>query len=436
MKVNEGTDPGLWRAASAAVVITPTEPMWLAGWAARRQPASGKALDLFAKALAFQDPCGERAVIITADLIAIPRQSALAVAARVQAQCGLPRERLLFNASHNHCGPEVRPDKVPFFDIPPEFAARIPPYVSELDDKLVGLISAVLEDLRPARLVARQARVEFAKNRRSPSGPVDWTVPILEVTASNGKPLALVFGYACHNLTLPPSFCQYHGDFSGIAAKNIEAAFPGTTALFLAGAGADQDPEPRGTLELAELHGQTLAEAVQCALTQRGRSITGALGVAFEEVPLDFVPLPSLAALRADSAVDDPPRARKARFLMIALEKGERPPSSYPCPVQVLRFGHELLLIALGGEPVVDYALQFQTEFTGPLVFVAGYSNDGFGYLPNRRVLREGGYEGGRSLYWSALPAPFAETTEECVLAAVRRLAGRTGLVEQNGNQG
>jgi hypothetical protein len=53
-----------WKVGAAAVVITPTESMWLAGWAARRQPASGKAMDLFAKAVAFEDAGGERAVVI------------------------------------------------------------------------------------------------------------------------------------------------------------------------------------------------------------------------------------------------------------------------------------------------------------------------------------------------------------------------------------
>ena len=47
-----------WKAGAAATVITPAEPMWLAGWAARRQPSTGKAMDLFAKALAFEDPDG------------------------------------------------------------------------------------------------------------------------------------------------------------------------------------------------------------------------------------------------------------------------------------------------------------------------------------------------------------------------------------------
>jgi hypothetical protein len=55
-------------------------------------------------------------------------------------------------------------------------------------------------------------------------------------------------------------------------------------------------------------------------------------------------------------------------------------------------------------------------------VWVAGYANDMFGYVPSAHVLRAGGYEGTRSVLWSALPSPFAENTEQHVLDCVDRL--------------
>jgi hypothetical protein len=414
-----------WKAGVAATAITPAEPMWLAGWAARREPATGKSTELFAKALALQDVEGSSVLIITADLIAIPREVAQQVSAQLEAQWGIPRDRILFNASHTHTGPEVRPDKVPFFEIPAEYAAKIGPYVSGLVEKMVSVSAAALESLQPVTLTLREAKADFAHNRRCPEGPHDPDVPILEVTRNDQKPLALVFGYACHNLTLPPSFCQFHGDYAGVAQRHLEEAFPGATALFLAGAGADQDPFPRGASEWAEQHGRALGLAVQRSFENRGRVVSGQFGVAFREVPLDFAPVPAVETLAMDLQSDDPPRRRKAEFLLSAL-KAKRPlPVAYPCPVQVLRFGEELLLIALGGEPTVEYALQFKAKFAGPLVWVAGYCNDMFGYVPTRRIQREGGYEAGRAMLWSALPGPFTETVEERVVQAVE------GLVEE-----
>lgn len=411
----------------ASVAITPQEPMWLAGWAARRAPASGTALELRAKALALEDANGGRVVVVTADLIAIPREIAEAVAEHVQQRCGIPRERILFNASHTHTGPEIRPDKVPFFEIPPEFAAKIPSYVAQLTGRIADVITAAVNKLEPASLHAESRRATFAANRRNAAGPVDHDVPLLTARRPDGTVLAILFGYACHNLTLPASYCEYHGDYAGVAQVEIETEFGGATALFLAGAGADLDPAPRGGIEWALEHGRALAAAVAGGVRAPSRPIAPELAVTFEDVTLDLSPIPSTAELEADTRSDDPPRRRKAVYLLARHAENRPLPTTLRCPVQVIRFGREWLLVALGGEPVVDYARRFKAEFRGPGVWVAGYANDMFGYLPTRAVQQEGGYEGGRASLWSAVPAPVAATSEERIVSAVRRLAARVG---------
>src|SRR5207249_11303240 len=52
-----------WKAGVAVQVITPTEPMWMSGYAARNKPAEGKLQDLYVKALALEDPSGGRLVL-------------------------------------------------------------------------------------------------------------------------------------------------------------------------------------------------------------------------------------------------------------------------------------------------------------------------------------------------------------------------------------
>ena len=411
-----------WKVGAAAVAITPQEPMWLAGWAARRQPANGKAMDLFAKAVAFEDASGERVIVVAADLIAIPPELAEAVRTQLWRRRQVSRERLLFNASHTHTGPEVRPDKVPFFEIPPEFAGRITGYVTRLAELMSVVIEAALDQLAPARLFIDHVRVGFAANRRSEGGNVDHEVPVLVASQENGDPVAILFGYACHNLTLPPTFCEFHGDYAGVAQAQLESRYPGGVALFLAGAGADQDPSPRGTPELVWSHGVALANEVEKAVVRRANPIAASLAVEFEDVTLDLQPVPPREALERDFASDDGPRRRKAGYLLAALAERRSLPITQVCPVQVVRFGRELLLIALGGEPVVDYALRFKREFAGPAVWVAGYSNHMFGYLPTRQIQEEGGYEAGRATLWSAVAAPLADSAEERVNAAVHRL--------------
>ena len=414
----------MYKVGTASTVITPRESMWLAGYAVRTRPSNGTLSDLYAKALAIEDVNGQRFVLITMDLIAISREIGSAVAARALQTHALPRERFLFSASHTHYGPDIRPDKVEFFKIPPEFAAKIEPYGRWLTDALSELVDRALSSLQPVQLFARRTAAAFASNRRPISHGVDHDVPVLEARDDAGRTRAIVFGYACHNTSIDPMDGRYSGDWAGFAQSQLEEQHPGATALFVTGAAADQNPDPRYRLELSQQYGAQLADAVEASLAGDGITIEGDLAVAYEDVPIAHEPLPSKAQLEANLTTDDEPLKMKSRYLLRALSEGRAFPQTYPCPVHVVRLGRQLLLVAIVGEPVIDYAHRIKRDFAGvaPIVWVAGYCNDMFGYVPTRAVLSEGGYEGGRSVLWSALPMPFAADTEDRVMDAVHRL--------------
>ena len=97
-----------FKAGVARVDITPEVPIWMSGFAARKQAADGVMHSLWAKALALEDGKGNRAVIVTTDLIGLPRGISDLVSARVQKEHGLSRAQLLLNSSHTHCGPVLR----------------------------------------------------------------------------------------------------------------------------------------------------------------------------------------------------------------------------------------------------------------------------------------------------------------------------------------
>jgi hypothetical protein len=291
---------------------------------------------------------------------------------------------------------------------------------------------------------------DFAKNRRRPpmderslEALVDHTVNVLECVDEAGTRRAIVFGYACHNTTIPPEDLRYCGDWAGFAKERLQRSNPGASALFLPGAGADQGPEPRGSVELSRQHGEAIARAVQKSIDSPGVELSGPIRVAWEDValPLESVTQDTIHKMLTS---EDPPQRVKGRYLLDMHQRGTALMTSYPAPIQVVRFGGELLLVALPGEPVVEWAHKLKqgtgceeqgvTRSTSrstlcasgsPIVWVAGYCNDMFGYLPTRRVQTEGGYEGGRANLWSSIPAPFTEDVESRVAAAVSRLVER-----------
>ena len=431
-----GQAPLIWKAGVASVVITPETNMWMAGYASRTNTSNGVKQDLFAKALAIEDEQGHRLVVVTLDLIGIPRTMRKNLEKRVQETFQLPPELLLLNASHTHSGPEFRVGRTPADDgeFKPAKAGEL--YGGALEDKLFGIIGEALHNRAPARLRYSRARSGFAMNRRlptergyqnspNPDGPVDHDVPVLTAQDADGKPRAILFGYSCHNTTL--ALYQFCGDYAGYAQEYLQADNPGATALFINGCSGDQNPYPRGTFELAQRHGRTLATAVEAAMgVQRPREIKGPLRAAFEEILLDYAPIPSREEFSKRLASADRYEKQHAERMLAKLDAGEQLPVNYPYPVQVVHFGSDLVLVALGGEVVVDYSHRLKKELAGPIVWIAGYSNDVMGYIPSKRVREEGGYEAEAAMRFSAThPGPWAPTLEERIVGKVHELNRR-----------
>jgi neutral ceramidase len=414
-----------WKAGTAATAITPTKPIWMAGYAARTQPSQGASQDIYAKALALEDRSGKRAVLITTDLLGLTAQVAGNVARRLEEQHGLARDRVLMNSSHTHCGPVIGRMLGVAYNLDAKQWADIDEYTRQLEDKIVQTAGAALGALKPARLSFGHSEAGFAKNRRvqfSPNGPVDHDVPILRVEDGSGHLFAAVFGYACHNTTLPATECRIHGDYAGVAQAELEKKYPGVQAMFVAGCGADANPSPRGTLEHVRAYGDELAGAVSRTIAGPLRPVRGPLRSAFERIPLAFAEPPSKAEWQQRLSDKNEYVARHARAMLDILERNGRLPAEYPYPIQVWQFGNDLTWIALGGEVVVDYALRLKRIFGPEKLWVSGYSNDVFAYIPSLRVLQEGGYEGEGAMIYYVQPGPWAPSVEENIISATERL--------------
>ena len=416
------------KAGIGRVDITPSGPIWMSGYAARTHASDGTLTPLWAKALAIESGPGRRIVIVTTDVVGVPRVVVDDVAARVEKLHGLKRHQFLINASHTHTGPVVWQNIPNLTVFPPAEQEKLLAYQRTFTDALVAAIGAALRDLAPATVEYAEGSVDFAINRRqavSPTGPVDHTAPVLKITGADGKLRALLFGYACHNTTLTAEIYQLSGDYAGLAAAELERRHRGATALFLMLCGADQNPNPRGTLELARKHGDALAAEVDRVIAARMKPVAGPIRTAFRLTTLQLAPRTRQdfeAELKSSLAA----QVRRAQMMLKALD-ARNPIDRIDYPVQAVRFGHSLTLIALGGEVTVDYSLRLKREYTGEPVVVAGYSNDVMCYIPSARVLKEGGYESNDSMIYYGQSGPFSEDVEDRVVAAVHRVTKGVG---------
>jgi neutral ceramidase len=422
----------LFKVGVAKVVITPEKNIWMAGYAARNKPAEGKINDLHAKALAIVDGRGNRLVLVTTDLLGLPRAFTEIVSRQAKKKFGLKREQILFNSSHTHSGPVLSGSLAGAYELDQEQLGAIHQYTDQLIAKLVGLIGRAIEDLSLARLSFGRGVAPFAMNRRqmtangmiigvNPDGVVDRDVPVLRIESPDGKLRGIVFGYACHNTTLTGEFYQYSGDYSGFAQEAIEKSHPGAISLFVAGCGADVNPAPRSKLELAQEHGETLAKAVEQVLNSSMTPLNGQIKSVIGEVAIPFSTPPTKEELKARLDNKNVFHRRHAERMLKRLERDGRLISIYPYTVQILQIG-ELKLIGLAGEVVTDYSLRLKRELDR-YVWVAGYSNDLCSYIPSARMYEEGGYEVVDSMIYYDLPGPYKPEIEEKIISKVHELA-------------
>ena len=426
-----------WKAGLAKSVITPKQPMWMAGYGGRTAPADGTEQDLFVRVLALEDDHGHRGIVLAGDILGVPQSLYDDLARRLKNQFDLDRSQFVLHASHTHCGPVLRGALYDAYPLDTPQIELINTYSDWLTTEITATIGRALDDLKPATVSRGQGTADFAVNRRTNRepdvpllreqnrlfGPVDHTVPVLAVRGDDGTLRAVVFAYACHNTTL--SFQKWCGDYAGFAQLDLESRHPGAVALFCMGCGADQNPLPRRTVELAESYGKRLSAAVDAVLAAPMEAVEPALKTGHEFVELRMHGLPKTEELRTMAAGNPDYRQRWAARMLELLAAGSPIPTEYSYPVTAWKLGANQIWITLGGEVVVDYSLRLKGEF-GERTWVTAYANDVMAYIPSRRVLMEGGYEGQSSMMVYGLPTErWADDVEERIAAAVERCVKR-----------
>ncbi len=424
--------PADWRVGLAAVDITPGEPVPMAGYASRRAPFEAVAQPLFAKAMAIEDRDGSKALLITADLLGFTKERSESIHQRLRQSDGLKRDELLLNASHTHAGPLVAGSMLT--SVPEASRRKLEAYIGDMERKIVAVAQKALRDLRPARLSWGRGVAKFVMNRReftergvilgtNASGPADRTVPVLRVGGADGRPRAVVFGAGSHCTTLTGRNMLISGDYAGYAQEFLEKRRPGVQAMFLTGCAGDANPHPRGTLDLARRHGSELAEEVERVLQQALETVAGPLRTEFQQVEL---PLIEHTRRQIEEMQSNAPSYRRffTQGALAKLDQGKSLLRSYRAPFALWQFGSDLTLVGFSGETVVDY-VRLTEQALGPLkLWVSGYNNDVFGYLPTTRILQEGGYET-RGLYVDH--GLFQPGVEQVVMRAIEAMAQRAG---------
>lgn len=425
---------GLPSVGVARVDITPDYPTRLTGFASRKTESEGIAQRIHAKALAIGTDAEGPAVLVTVDNLGVSDAIRSELLRRLAHDTRLTHNHLAVCSSHTHSAPMLAGVAPNIFmaDLPPDQQSRVDRYTRELTMKLEQVIRAALADRRPARVEWTQGKVGFAMNRRGkPIAPVDHDLPVLRVTSPEGIVRAVFVSYACHCVTL--GLNTVHGDWAGSAQLALEADHPGAIALVAIGCGADQNPNKRGTPDMADALGRQIADEVKSLFPGPWQELRTAPTAHTKQLALDFERLPTRVEWETLATNKAQQISYHAKKNLARLDRGEKLPTTLPYLIQTWNFDTNLALVFLPGEVVVDYGLRLKREFDSTRLWVHGYSNDDPCYIPSERILQEGGYEGGGAMVYYDRPTKFAPGLEKKIIDTVHELLPRN-FVSKNTN--
>ncbi|MEO5633344.1 hypothetical protein [Gaiella sp.] len=401
--------------------------------------------DLTATVLVLGDGETKVAVVAT-DLCVVSMAEGSRLRTSVADALAIPTTHVLLNLSHNHSAPAL-PEFMAMTDSPEDIPFRTR-YEADLQRWLADAAVEADSRLQPARIGCGWGESTIGVYRREtrdgrdvlgevPDHPIDTSVGVIRVDDLDGNPIATLFRYSAHPVTIGSRSQVASADYPGPAREVIEQNLGGL-ALFLQGCGGNVNPRVGIGYEIdcrdtknrvgMELGGEALKVAAGIRTnTKAGErrplgnvpnilftpwepvddDTSTHLAAAENVVALDYDELPSLEEAQAilghwqrtaeargqSDALDWEIRlAQKyefwARNLVSAVEHGHPTHELY---LQVIRV-NDIVLSALNMEVFFETGLDIRARSPFPDTFVLGYSNGLYGYLPRGEDYPDGGW--------------------------------------------
>jgi neutral ceramidase len=425
--------------------ITPPGNCFLEGFAGRDHYAEGVHDPLETTALALSTPDGD-AVIVSIDILDIPDSIIDTLWEKIHSRFNLEPRQILFNSSHTHAGPMTWPRMNVKQCTKQKMCFPDPEYILKLVDSILKAMEIALGNLKPAQAswgigetcigICRRAKdistyhgpasgyLGIYANYPNPSQEVDRTCPVIRFTDERDGLLALVFGASCHPTTMSHDNYLVSAEYPGAARRILEKHF-GCPSLFLQGIAGDVKPRQvamdksfrSGTYEDVEAVGKELADDVLRTIDRGLRPLDIRLRSALKRFPIPLASGWDEMVYRDYLAVDQPQHRRTwAEWWLNKINRDEEIPHEISMTLSILELSEDLRFACLAGEVLTGIGFKVKNHFGRGHTLPLGYSNGRTGYIPDSKVLREGGYEAVESIFFTPLmPAPWREDIDDSI---------------------
>jgi hypothetical protein len=439
-------------------IITPGNHVELAGlgYYLQRTPTSVRD-NLTATAMVIEDSAGKAIALIALDIMYGDDNFTKAIRDQICRQTNLRPDAICVNCSHSHNAPN----------------AAFVRGVGELNPEYVqsavcSAAEAAIEAWRtrqPARLRVGSGEAKgMAFNRTRENGPVDTCLSVLRADTLDGRPLAVAVNFHCHlNAHLEVDLHAVSRDWSGEVIDQIEAAYPGATALYLQGTCGDVMISFEFSSTARRFEPAREISRVALAACEDARPISGTIGHVTRRIQLPtrrwtldeinrdreealyrlktgdttdwltgfarvIVTYPDRLPRRYGGSVEKTVAA-VSRFGVewtdAMLPVLDTRPEFIETEVQALRIG-DLWLTAHSSELFTSLGLKVRQAWPHKDLFMLGYSNGAVGYLPDPHDVERKSYAANQSPKFTG-QFPFTSNSGQTMvegLLAVLILAG------------
>jgi neutral ceramidase len=382
---------------AAEIDITPDFPVELSGFALRPQPSSGVEDPIFARAI-YLEQDGEKLLWIACDVIAFERDLVASFRSWAGNAMGLESRQVLLSATHTHTAPATI-----HLTAAGKYSVR---YAALLSKKLREVARRATAAPDPCELVSLQTPLELSIDRRStPTAHVDPFVSALAWRRRDDRGyIAACVNYAMHPVSFGRDFNRISADWCGSASGTVSQALEGSpiTLVSNGAAGNINPPEMGISGEKVGAMGRRLGNAVvaglrsakpQAAEKLRVRSMT-------VELPLDHLDAAGIDRVADERLKNHPPDWVLAEPIRDAVATWRETMKKIvstgggkvvPFEIQAIRLGDQTI-VAVSGEMFSRFTQMLRERMSRNL-FVVGYANAAFGYIPTSAAYDEGGYE-------------------------------------------
>ena len=308
---------GMFATAIAFAMLSPTAMAQFMAGAAKTEITDREAGPVndpsFVKVLVLRDGA-TTAAIVTVDAVAIGGIGRIGdtflanVRKQLAAEPGIAPQNVIVNASHCHSVVRVDTEALTVQTVRKAWRALTPAHAGAGE----GREECITENRRltmkdGSEVDMRRAYALPPDEEVAAVGPIDSQIGILRIDREDGRPLAVLYNFACHPIMNPPRTGN-SADFPGFVSKVIEDSLGGgAIAFFVQGCAGDVNPVRYKTVTYppsAEALGNSLGLAVMRAWRQIETKPGAMLRVANDNVALpcatDFAR--RLAVIEAEKA--------------------------------------------------------------------------------------------------------------------------------------